>query len=261
MTGRGRAKAPREDGGARPPRRLPILDDRRTWRTDPGADPDALQARIGHFFKNPSLLEQALTHPSAALEAGRSRLLSYERLEFLGDAVVNALFAEMLFHRFPQEEEGVLTKLRAYWVSRPVLAAAARQLLLDRHVALGEGEERSGGRKKERMLASALEALFGALYLDGGLKVPARLASALWADAIRKRGLEPLAEDSKTLLQERRQAAGLSLPRYRTEPEGERFLCTVLLDDEPAGTGAGPSRKAAEQAAARAALARLSREG
>ena len=236
------------------------LDDLRASHVTQPADPDALQARIGHFFKNPSLLEQALTHPSAALEAGRSRLLSYERLEFLGDAVVNLLLAELLFNRFPKEEEGVLTKLRAYWVSRPVLAGAAKELLLDRHVALGEGEERSGGRKKERMLASALEALFGALYLDAGLKAPARLASTLWADAVRKRGLAPLAEDSKTLLQERRQAAGLALPRYHTEPEGDAFVSTVLLDEEPAGTGAGPSRKAAEQAAARVALARLSSE-
>jgi ribonuclease-3 len=250
-------------GGRAEPSRghLPVLDDARAEERSARGDPDALQARLGHFFKNTSLLDQALTHPSASLEAGRSRLLSYERLEFLGDAVANLLIAELLFNRFPKEEEGVLTKLRAYWVSRPVLAAAAKELLLHRHLALGEGEERSGGRAKERILASALEALFGALYLDAGLKVPARLASALWADAIRKRGLEPLAEDAKTLLQERRQAAGLPLPRYRTEPEDDGFACTVLLDDEPAGTGAGPSRKAAEQAAARAALKRLSQEG
>jgi ribonuclease-3 len=215
---------------------------------------NALQARIGHFFKDRSLLVQALTHPSAAAEAGMPRAQSYERLEFLGDALLNASLAEMLFNRFPHEEEGVLTRLRAFWCSQPVLADAARELGLDRHLRLGAGEDRDRGRHKDRLLASALEALFAALYLDAGHRAVLKLAKAIWADAIRKRGLQPLQEDAKTNLQEARQAQGLSLPEYRSEPDGEGFVCTVLLDGHPAGEGRGVSRKAAEQAAARSAL-------
>lgn len=215
---------------------------------------DALQARLGHFFKNPGLLRQALTHPSAAAEDGASRLLSYERLEFLGDALLNFYVGELLFDRFPREDEGVLTRLRAYWVSQPRLADSARGLGVGGCIRLGAGELRGGGASKERILASALEALFGALYLDAGGRACKRLARNLWAEEVRKRGLSVLAEDAKTSLQELRQGSRLSLPEYRTAPSGEGFACTVLLDGSPAGTGSGPTRKAAEQAAARAAL-------
>lgn len=218
---------------------------------------DALQARIGHFFRDRSLLVQALTHPSAAIEAGLPRIMSYERMEFLGDALVNLYLAQLLFDRFPKEEEGVLTRLRAYWGSQPVLADAARDLALDRCLRLGAGETRDGGWSKDRILASSLEALFAAHYLDAGFRAGARLAKTVWGDRIRKRGLEPLAEDSKTNLQEMRQAQGLPLPEYRTEPSPEGFRSTVVLDGRAAGSGTGPSRKAAEQAAARETLAGL----
>ncbi|MGC8763385.1 MAG: ribonuclease III [Acidobacteriota bacterium] len=225
------------------------------------APQDALQVRLGRFFKDPALLEQALTHPSAAVEAGLPRRASYERLEFLGDALLNFLVGELLFHRFPGEEEGTLSRMRAFWVSQPVLAEVARSLGLGAALRFGRGERRQEGSGKERILASALEALLGALYLDGGLPAARRLVQVHWRDAIRRRGLGVLDEDAKTRLQEARQARGLPLPVYRTGPEGEGFVSVVLLDGEEAGEGRGPTRKAAEQAAARRALARLQEAG
>lgn len=216
---------------------------------------DALQANLGHFFKDPYLLKQALTHPSAAVEEGRGRLASYERLEFLGDAVVGLNLAALLYDRFPKEDEGVLTRMRAYWASQVALAATARELGLESFLRLGAGEARDGGASKDRTLASALEACFGALFLDGGPKAAAKLAKALWGEPIRRRNLEVLAEDAKTALQEQRQAAGSPLPEYLTVPSAEGFTTSVLLDGEVAGRGEGPSRKTAEQSAARAALA------
>lgn len=218
---------------------------------------DNLQARIGHFFKDRSLLVQALTHPSASAEAGKPRLASYERLEFLGDALVNAYLAELLFNRFPREEEGVLTRLRAFWVSQPSLASAARDLGLGACLQLGAGEEKDGGREKERVLSSALEALFGALYVDTGFRTGRTLAKKLWEPDLRKKGLAVLEEDAKTALQEVRQAGKLALPEYRSQQESGLFVAEVYLDGEFFGRGSGPSRKAAEQAAAREALAKI----
>ncbi|MEW6758937.1 MAG: ribonuclease III, partial [Acidobacteriota bacterium] len=201
------------------------------------------------------LLRMALTHPSAAAEAGLPRRLSYERLEFLGDSVLNFLVAELVFHRFPAEEEGVLTRVRAHWISRRVLAAAAEELGVGPALKMGEGERKDGGAGKERVLASALEALLGALFLDAGVPAARRTVSAIFSEPIRMRGLAVLAEDAKTTLQEARQAKNLPLPEYATTPsEGGGFVATVTLDGKPAGSGTGTTRKAAEQAAARSAL-------
>jgi len=222
-------------------------------RLDP-ARLDALQARLGHFFRDRSLLERALTHPTAALEAGWTAEASYERLEFLGDALLNAWMAQLLFDRFPHSAEGVLTRLRAYWVSGPVLASQARLLGLPECLAVGEGGSRAGIADQERVQASTFEALLAAVHLDaGGRRAPA-LVRSLWGSAIASRGLEVLREDAKTTLQELRQAQGRSLPLYRCEAEGAGFRSEVLLDGLRAGEGSGSTKKAAEQAAARAAL-------
>ncbi len=215
---------------------------------------DALQARIGHFFRDKSLLEQAVTHPSGAIEAGKSRLLSYERLEFLGDSILNAWVAELLFDGFSHENEGVLARLRSYWVSGPVLARFASQLKLDAHLVMGIGEERDGGRAKERILAAAFESLVAALYLDAGVRFTRKFVRELWKDPVKRRGLQVLDEDAKTKLQEMMQAAGKSLPAYVTESVPEGFKATVFLDRIASGNGTGASKKAAEQAAARDAL-------
>jgi ribonuclease III len=222
-------------------------------RDDPQAL-DALQSNLGHFYRDTSLLRQALTHPSAAVEAGEQRLASYERLEFLGDAVLHLELADLIYDLFPLAEEGTLSKLRAYWASEVVQAATARELGVPGCIRLGTGETRDGGAAKDRILASAFEACVGALYLDGGQKACAKLTRALWRDDIRRRGLTVLAEDAKTALQEVRQAEGLSLPEYRSEAVAEGFTCTVLLDGREAGRGEGPTRKTAEQDAARRAL-------
>jgi len=223
----------------------------------PRPDPsrlDALQARLGHFFRDRSLLERALTHPTAALEAGWTDEASYERLEFLGDALLNAWMAQLLFDRFPHSAEGVLTRLRAYWVSGPVLAARARELGLPECLAVGEGGSRAGIAKQERVQASVFEALLAALHLDAGGRRAPGLVRSLWASAIAARGLDVLAEDAKTSLQEKRQAQGRSLPLYRCEEVESGFHAEVLLDGLRAGEGRGPTKKAAEQEAARAAL-------
>jgi ribonuclease III len=226
-------------------------------RRDDSRALDALQSNLGHFYRDASLLRQALTHPSAAVEAGEQRLASYERLEFLGDAVLHLLLADLIFDLFPQAEEGTLSKLRAYWASEVVQAATARELGVPGCVHLGTGESRDKGADKDRILASAFEACVGALYLDGGMKACTKLTRSLWRDDIRRRGLTVLAEDAKTALQERRQAEGLSLPEYRSEAADEGFTCTVLLDGREAGRGGAPTRKAAEQDAAKRTLAGL----
>lgn len=216
---------------------------------------DALQARLGHFFRDVTLLEHALTHRSAALEAGWTAEASYERLEFLGDALLNAWMAQLLFDKFPHSDEGVLTRLRAYWVSGPVLAARARELDLPACLAVGEGGRRAGIASQERVQASSFEALLAALHLDAGGRRAPSLVRALWSGPIASRGLEVLQEDAKTALQERRQAEGRSLPAYRCRVQGPGFHAEVLLDGLRAGEGSGTTKKAAEQAAARAALA------
>ncbi len=215
---------------------------------------DALQARVGHFFRDGGLLQQAVTHPSGAMEAGKSRLLSYERLEFLGDSILNAWVAELLFDSFRHENEGVLARLRSYWVSGPVLARFALQLRLDSHLIMGAGEARDGGRRKERILAAAFEALVAALYLDAGVRFTRKFVRDLWKDAVRRRGLQVLDEDAKTRLQELRQGIGKPLPTYVVEAVQEGFKATVLLDGKAAGSGVGANKKSAEQAAARDAL-------
>ncbi len=218
---------------------------------------DNLQARMGYFFKDPSLLWQAVTHPSATAEEGRPRITSYERLEFLGDSLVNFHLAEILFNRYSREDEGVLTKLRAYWASQAALAEAALELGVQPCIRLGRGEAMDGGASKEKILASVLEALFGAAYLDGSISVVRRLAIALWRDDIRRRGLDVLLLDAKTRLQELRQAEHLSLPTYESSFGNDNFTSVVYLDGKEAGRGRGTSRKAAEQAAASEALTRL----
>lgn len=223
---------------------------------------DALQARVGHFFKDRAILIRALTHPTAALEAGWTVEASYERMEFLGDSLLNAWVAELLFDRFPHEPEGVLTKLRAHWVSGAVLARLSRELGLPACVLLGEGGKRDRIVEQERVQASVLESFLAALYLDGGVRKGKGLVKRLWDDPVMRRGLEVLKEDAKTALQELRQAEGLSLPVY-TSREGEAggFLAEARLDGELAGCGEGPSKKAAEQAAAREALRRIHEGG
>jgi ribonuclease III len=221
------------------------------------APEDHLQIRLGHFFETATLLRQALTHPSASQESGLDRNSSYERLEFLGDSLLNFSVAEILWERYPDLAEGDLSKLRAYWVSGSSLARVAREVGVAEALLLGAGEERAGGRSKERLLASVLEALVAAAYIDSGWKKARGLVRRLLQDRILESGVTVLRADHKTVLQEMRQGRGLPLPEYRTEAEGEGFRSRCILDGKAAGEGSGRSRKAAEQAAASAALDKM----
>lgn len=215
-----------------------------------------LALRLGYRFRDPGLLGQALTHRSAG---GAHN----ERLEFLGDAVIGLVAAELLFRARPDAAEGELTRLRARLVRRETLAAVARALSLGEHVMLGAGELRTGGHQRDSILANTLEALVGAVYLDAGIDPARTLTHRLLG-----RDLAALPEaadlrDPKTRLQEWLQARGAPLPEYRVARVSgaahDQWFAVVcrLPADGAEYPGEGGSRRAAEQAAATAALAGL----
>jgi ribonuclease-3 len=224
---------------------------------DPMAE---LQTRLGYTFVDSALLTMGLTHRSWANEQGLGE--HYERTEFLGDAVLGLLVAHWLYTQHPTMAEGELSKLKSHLVSEPVLAEWARALDLGRVLRLGIGEDRSGGRTKPSLLADALEAVLGAIYLDGGLEA-VRQVTDRWLSARPAAAMEEmLVTDAKTTLQELAQAQGLELPVYRhvseAGPEHEkRFFVECWLGGERVSDGSGGSKKQAEQSAARAALVAL----
>jgi ribonuclease-3 len=211
---------------------------------------------LQHEFARPELLRRALTHPSLAGGGARS----YERLEFLGDRVLGLVVAEMLFRRFAEEPEGDLAKRHAMLVRRETLALVARELDLGPLLELSPGEEDSGGRANPAILADACEAVFGALYLDGGIEAARRVIVEHWTALLELDATPP--QDSKTALQEWAQARGLPLPAYRVAgqsgpPHDPRFVVQVAVEGQAAASGEGGSKRAAEQAAAGTLLARL----
>lgn len=226
-------------------------------------DLETLQESIGYRFRRPELLEAALTHRSYAAERPRgSRASDYERLEFVGDAVLGLAAARLLSEDLPEAREGELTRRRAAIVGERGLATAARAMGLGAHVALGRGEERTGGREKASILAGALEALAGAVFLDGGWRCALRFARAVFALSAGATGEGTGAPDAKTRLQELCQERFRETPVYgvvdRTGPAHRpSFIAEARLGDRPLGRGSGRSRKAAEQAAAAAALGSL----
>ncbi len=215
----------------------------------------ALEGRLGYRFREPDLLASALTHRSHAQEAGRSE--HYERLEFLGDAVLGLFAAERLYRAFAAEAEGELSRLKSWIVSAEPLARYAEELGLGDELRLGVGEERTGGRRKRSLLADAIEAVFGAVYLDGGA-IAARMVVGAYLD--RAIAAEPESRgDAKTRLQELAQARGWELPDYRVAVESgpdhaKRFEVEASLRGLVVGRGEGRSKKEAQQAAAAAAL-------
>jgi ribonuclease-3 len=218
-----------------------------------------LEKRLGHRFKRPDLLQLALTHRSYANE--QSVPEHYERLEFLGDSVLGLVTADWLYERHPELPEGELSKLKAQLVSRPSLAWHAERLELGPALRIGIGEERSGGRTKASLLADSLEAVFGAIYLDGGLDAARKAILAMLEETGEER-TQLLHSDAKTQLQEVTQAMGLDLPEYRLTgavgPDHNKvFTIECWVAGEIAGTGDGPSKKMAEQKAAAEALARV----
>lgn len=217
-----------------------------------------LEDRIGHRFSDPSLLTQAITHPSLAYETQRDHA-DNQRLEFLGDAVLQLVFTDYLFRTFPHFSEGILTKLRSRLVSRAALQNCARRLGLGDHVRMGRGEESSGGRERAGTLSDAFEALLGAVYLDAGLEAVRQVILRVCADDIAQIEVEPSEVNPKGQLQEILQAHAAGSPRYSIiSEEGpdhcKRFVARVEWNGRALGTGSGNSKKEAETAAAAAAL-------
>jgi ribonuclease-3 len=218
-----------------------------------------LEKRLGHRFKHPDLLKLALTHRSYANEQGVPE--HYERLEFLGDAVLGLVTGQWLYERHPELPEGELSKLKAQLVSRTSLARYAERLELGPELRIGVGEERSGGRTKASLLADSMEALFGAIYLDAGLD-EAREAIRPMLEETGEERAQLLHSDSKTHLQEMTQALGWDLPEYRLTgsvgPDHSKvFTVECWVGGELAGRGEGPNKKTAEQKSAAEALARV----
>jgi ribonuclease III len=214
---------------------------------------------LGHHFAHEELLTEALTHPSASGRRGTKRR-HYERLEFLGDRVLGLVIADLLWRRFPDEKEGELTRRHAHLVRRDAVAEVARAVGLGRHLIVSPSEDSSGVRDNPRILADVCEAVIAALYLDGGFEVAARFIERWWEPRLRASGAPP--RDPKTALQEWAQARGLPLPEYRTVPgEGPAhrrvFSVTVRVEGQPPATATGLSKRAAETAAAAAALAAI----
>jgi ribonuclease-3 len=232
----------------------------------------ALEERLGHKFSQPALLEKALTHSSSvpelkssgAEEPGGSALpMDNERLEFLGDAVLELLTSEYLLASFPEWSEGQLSKSRARIVNASSLEAAARRLRLGEHLRLGRGEEKTGGREKPTILADAFEAVVAAVYLDAGLGSTREiLRRLLFEQALEERGERISESDRKSALQEFLQGRGRPPAEYRlageSGPDHQKvFLIEVWVNGEYMATGEGSTKKEAEQRAARSALEQL----
>jgi len=233
---------------------------RRAERPPRGGD---IETRLGHRFSDPGLLLRALTHRSLAHERREGRDGDWERLEFLGDALLGFLVADWLVRDDPEAAEGVLTRRKQSVVRTETLAEASRRLGLGEALKLGRGEESSGGRNKPSLLADAFEGVLGAVYADGGVRAARAFVSRHLREALdAARRSDEAAEDYKTRLQERVQARYRRTPRYRVAgtrgpAHALEFEAEVMLGDDVLGAGRGTSRKQAEQDAARAALERL----
>jgi ribonuclease III len=219
---------------------------------------DPFEAILGHVFRRPELLSEALTHRSAAQGKGRARA-SNERLEFIGDRVLGLIMAEWLAERFPREQEGELGRRLAYLVSQPVLAGVAETIGLAAALSVSPGEAKAGVAKRATVLADALEAALGALYMDGGLGVARDFVRHAWNEAMIIQTDPP--KDAKTTLQEWAQKRGLDLPAYAIAsqsgpPHAPEFTVTGTVGSSDASGIAG-NRRAAEQRAAEALLQRL----
>lgn len=223
----------------------------------------ALEERIGYRFGNQELLRQAITHSSFINEQKINKTRDYERLEFLGDAVLELVSSEFLFHEHDKLSEGELTKLRASMVCEPALAFCARDLELGQFIRLGKGEELTGGRDRESITSDVMEAVIGAIYLDGGMEPAARFINRfILSDLEDKR----LFYDSKSQLQELIQGTLKKDFRYElldeSGPEHNKtFEVEVIMEDKSLGRGLGRTKKAAEQQAAYEALLFLKEQG
>jgi ribonuclease-3 len=215
---------------------------------------------IDHVFADPSLLRQALTHRSFGVPHN-------ERLEFVGDAVLNCVVALSLYERFPTLPEGDLSRVRAHLVNRDTLSRVAHRFGLGAAIRLGEGELRSGGARRPSILADAMEAVFGAVFLDAGFAAARKTIDAIYADILRDADPSMLGKDPKTLLQEWLQSRRLAVPEYAItatsgEAHAQQFVVECRIPElSVVAQGSGSSRRAAEQDAAERALSQARAAG
>ena len=215
-----------------------------------------LQQKIGYQYHDQSLLKQAMTHTSFANEQKINKLLSYERIEFLGDAVLEMISSEFFYFTYPDMPEGQLTKLRASSVCEQALAITARQLELGNYLLLGKGEEMTGGRDRDSIIADAVEAVIGSIYLDGGIEPAKEFILKFVLNDLEKK---QLFYDAKSILQEMVQTNKLGEMQYELigeeGPDHDKiFKVQLLLNKKVVGYGEGRSKKLAEQQAAYMAL-------
>ena len=223
-------------------------------------DLDALQQRIGHYFHRPDLLRRALTHRSS-LNENPQLTEDNERLEFLGDAVIDFVATAVLFEQFPELDEGELTRLRSALVRTEQLSRLARSFDLGAAVLLGRGEAETGGRERDALLCAAFEALVGALYLDAGVQAVSTFLEPLLLPVARETLSSQSHLDDKSRLQEWAQSALGATPHYATIAESgpdhaKEFTVEAIIAKQRYAVGRGSSKQQAEQAAARAALDR-----
>lgn len=211
---------------------------------------EQLQKALGYTFRNAALLDQALTHPSVKADDN-------QRLEFLGDAVLEFLVSDLLYHKYPECQEGELTARRASLVCEETLYILAKKLNVGPNLRMAHGEEQMAGRKKPSILSDAMEAILAAIYLDGGTESARKVVERLFREEEKLSAMR--GRDDKGLLQEYTQAGGLALPVYEIIEESgpahdRRFVAQVSVMGEVVATGEGASKKMAEQAAAKRAL-------
>ena len=216
-----------------------------------------LEQQLQYQFRDRNLSSQALTHPS--FEHEQAGVGDYQRLEFLGDAVLGMVLAEALYRRFPEGDEGVLSRSRSQLADQDTLAAIARNAGLGDYIRLGRGEEQSSGRNKDSILADVLEALIAAVYLDGGMEESRRLILRLFDELLTISGSALMINDPKSELQELLSCRRLPAPHYHLveesgPPHDRHFRFQVLVDAIVTGEGEGRSKKIAQQAAATQAL-------
>jgi ribonuclease-3 len=225
-----------------------------------------LEKKLGVVFRDKSLLQRALTHRSYLNEHPEFPFEDNERLEFLGDAVLDFVTGEYLYHRFPEQREGLLTSLRSVLVRRTTLADFARHWDLGSHLMMGHGEAETGGRNRAATLCAAFEAVVGALYLDQGIDSVQHMIEPLIVPQITRTLRERLDKDPKSSLQELAQGQLHRTPRYRTVSESgpdhaKEFTVEATIGGQVFGEGKGHSKQQAAQEAARAALTRFEELG
>ena len=220
-----------------------------------------LAVRTGYTFKDQSLLELALTHPSFSGEMRKSRIHSNQRLEFLGDAVLELVVSEYLYKEYPESDEGELTRMRSSLVFEPALFLCAQRIGLQDHLFLGKGEEMSGGRNKPSVVSDAFEAYTGAVYLDGGFD---KAREFIYRNVLGCIDAMELLHDSKSKLQELLQKTDTSF-HYDTfasvDPAASGFVCVLFIGNDHFAEAEGHSKKEAEQKAAAIAIKKLKDQG